>query len=227
MDEQELLIQRFLDQDLTPDERVAFLRMIDEDPALRRSWLNLELVVAEAGQLPRITPSELFYRELKAKLAPKSMGWWERLFSVIRAPRTLEWNLAGAMAAACVAIVSLVSLFAVIPPRVVEMPIPAVPVHTIAARPDQQEPKVFVRLILLQPEAASVSVAGDFNGWNPAQTPLERSDGGMWTATIPLKPGRYQYMFVIDGKEWIADPLAEEETTDGFGAHNAVLDVAI
>ena len=227
MDEQELLIQRFLDQDLTPDERVAFLRMIDEDPALRRSWLNLELVVAEAGQLPRITPSEQFYRELKAKLASQSLGWWDRLFSVIRAPRTLEWNLAGAMAAACVAIVSVVGLFAVLPPRVVEGPTPAVPVHTIAARPDQQEPKVFVRLILLQPEAASVSVAGDFNGWNPAQTPLERSDGGMWTATIPLKPGRYQYMFVIDGKEWIADPLAEEEATDGFGAHNAVLDVAI
>ncbi|MBI5672411.1 MAG: glycoside hydrolase family 13, partial [Nitrospirae bacterium] len=54
-----------------------------------------------------------------------------------------------------------------------------------------------------------------------------RSDGGVWTATIPLKPGRYQYMFVIDGKQWIADPLAPEETTDGFGAQNAVLDVAI
>ncbi|MGE0642822.1 MAG: glycoside hydrolase family 13 [Nitrospira sp.] len=229
MDEQELLIHRFLDQDLTPDERVAFLRMIDEDPALRRSWLNLELVVAEAGQLPRITPSARFYSELKAKLAPRSLGWWEWLFSVIQAPRTLEWNLAGAMAAACVAIVSVVSLFAVIPPRVVEGPIPTpiVPAHTIATRADEQEPKVFVRLILLQQEATSVSVAGDFNGWNPAQTPLERSDGGMWTATIPLKPGRYQYMFVIDGKEWIADPLAAEETTDGFGAHNAVLDVAI
>lgn len=227
MDEQELLIHRFLDQDLTPDERVAFLRMIDEDPDLRRSWLNLELVVAEAGQLPRITPSEKFYSELKAKMAPQSQGWWERLSSVIRAPRTLEWNLAGAMAAACVVIISIVGLFAVIPPRVIEVATPHLLGQTVATRVEQREPKVFVRLILLQPEAASVSVAGDFNGWNPAQTPLERSDGGMWTATISLKPGRYEYMFVIDGEEWIADPLATEETTDGFGAHNAVLDVAI
>ena len=81
--------------------------------------------------------------------------------------------------------------------------------------------------MLLQPDARSVSVVGDFNGWNPAKTKLERTDGGMWTVTLPLKPGRYEYMFVIDGKQWIADPLASEEATDGFGAQNAVLDVAI
>jgi hypothetical protein len=34
-------------------------------------------------------------------------------------------------------------------------------------------------------------------------------------------------MFVIDGKQWVADPLAEEGTGDGFGSQNAVLDVAI
>ncbi|OQW63105.1 MAG: hypothetical protein BVN29_17815 [Nitrospira sp. ST-bin5] len=90
-----------------------------------------------------------------------------------------------------------------------------------------REFKVFVRLVLLQPGAQSVSVAGDFNGWNPEQTKLERSEGGMWTATIPLKPGRYQYMFVIDGKQWIADPLADEASGDGFGSENAVLDVSI
>jgi hypothetical protein len=144
----------------------------------------------------------------------------------VTAPRTLEWNLAGAVAAACVAIVAVGGLFSLKPERVVEVPVATVPAQTIAAGTTQQ-PTVFVRLVLLQPGAQSVSVAGDFNGWDPAQTKLERSDGGVWTATIPLKPGRYQYMFVIDGKQWIADPLAAEEATDGFGAKNAVLDVAI
>ena len=41
MDEQELMVQRFLDQDLTPEERVVFLRSVDIDPALRRTWLGL------------------------------------------------------------------------------------------------------------------------------------------------------------------------------------------
>ncbi len=226
MHEHAELIQRFLDQDLTPEERVVFLQAVDADPKMRRSWLNLEMMVAEAARLPRISPSSRFFSELKHKLEPRPIGLWERLWAMVTTPRTLEWNLAGAAAAACVAIVAVAGLVTVMPERVVEVPVATVPAQTIAAG-TMQQPTVFVRLVLLQPGARSVSVAGDFNGWDPAQTKLERSDGGVWTATIPLKPGRYQYMFVIDGKEWIADPLAPEETTDGFGSQNAVLDVAI
>lgn len=226
MNEYDLLVQRFLDHDLSPEERVAFLEAVDSDPILRRQWLNLEMVVTEAAQLPRMTPSARFFTELKAKITPPSLSWWGQFYTTVTAPRTLEWNLAGAVAAACVVIVAVGGLFSLKPERVVEVPVATVPAQTIAAGTTQQ-PTVFVRLVLLQPGAQSVSVAGDFNGWDPAQTKLERSDGGVWTATIPLKPGRYQYMFVIDGKQWIADPLAAEEATDGFGAQNAVLDVAI
>lgn len=227
MNDQELLIQRFLDHDLTPEERVAFLQTVDANPMLRRHWLNLEMVVAEAARLPRMTPSARFFSELKTQITPPSLNWWERFYATVTAPRTLEWNLAGAVAGACVAIVAMGGLFSLVSERVTEVPVATAPAQTIAAGAKQEAPKVFVRLVLLQPGARSVSVAGDFNGWDPARTKLERSDGGMWTATIPLKPGRYQYMFVIDGKQWIADPLATEEAADGFGAQNAVLDVEI
>lgn len=50
---------------------------------------------------------------------------------------------------------------------------------------------------------------------------------GMWTATNLLKPGRYQYMFGIDAKQWIADFLAGEASGDGFGSENAERDVSI
>ena len=169
MNEHELLVQRFLDHDLTPEERVRFLQAIDTEPDLRRQWLNLEMVVAEAVALPKIVPSPKFFTELKNKLEPRSPTWWKRLWATVTAPRTLEWNLAGAVAAACIAIVSVVGVFAVIPPRVVEIPAPTGPAQTIAAPMEHIEPKVFVRLILLQPDAHSVSVAGDFNGWNPAR----------------------------------------------------------
>ncbi len=227
MTEPELLIHRFLDHDLTPEERVAFLRTVDTDPALRRRWLHLEMVVADATRLPRLVPSTRFLTELKTKIAPPAPSWWERVWAGVTIPRTLEWNLAGAMAVVCVVLVAVAGLLTVMPERVVEVPVAMTSTQTIAAGREQAAPQVFVRLVLLQPGARSVSVAGDFNGWNPANTPLERSDGGMWTATIPLKPGRYQYMFVIDGKQWIADPLAAEAATDGFGAQNAVLDVDI
>ncbi len=228
MREQDLLIQRFLDDDLTPEERVAFLQAVDADPSLRRRWLNLELVVAEAAQLPRLAPSARFLAQVQGKLALAPPSLWDRLRAMVTVQRTLEWNFAGAMAAACVALVAVAGLLQFAPERIVEVPVPVVgnQAQTASFAPGQ-ESKVYVRLVLLQPDARSVSVAGDFNDWNPGQTKLERSEGGMWTATIALKPGRYQYMFVIDGKQWVADPLAEEGAGDGFGAQNAVLDVAI
>jgi len=226
MDDQDLLIQRFLDQDLAPEERVRFLETVDADPRLRRQWLNLEVVLSEAARLPKIAPSSQFTAGVLAKLDKTPKGFFDRLAELFTVPRTLEWNLTGALATACVALVAVWALVQVRPERIVEVPVAATPAQTVSLS-SGQETKVYVRLVLLQPEARSVSVAGDFNGWNPAQTKLERSEGGMWTATIALKPGRYQYMFVIDGKQWIADPLAEEGAGDGFGAQNAVLDVAI
>jgi len=228
MQEQELLIQRFLDNDLTPEERVAFLQTVDANPSLRRRWLNIELVVAEAAQLPRLAPSARFLARVQAQVAPVSISRWDRFRAAVTVPRTLEWNLAGALAAACVALAAVVGLLRIGPERIVEVPVPAAGTQAqTASFAPGQEAKVFVRLVLLQPGARSVSVAGDFNGWNPSRTQLERSEGGVWTATIPLKPGRYQYMFVIDGQQWIADPLAAEGAGDGFGAQNAVLDVSI
>jgi 1,4-alpha-glucan branching enzyme len=76
----------------------------------------------------------------------------------------------------------------------------------------------------VQPGARSVHAAGDFNGWNPARTPLEPVANGGWMVTIPLEPGRYEYMFVVDG-QWMSDPFATESTDDGFGSRNAVLDI--
>jgi len=226
MDDQDLLIQRFLDQDLAPEERVRFLETVDANPQLRRQWLNLEMIVVEAGRLPKITPSRQFTAGVLAKLDAKPNGFFHRLAELLTVPRTLEWNLTGALTTACVTLVAIWALVQVRPERIVEVPVAAAPAQTVSLG-NGQETKVYVRLVLLQPEAHSVSVAGDFNGWNPAQTKLERSEGGLWTATIALKPGRYQYMFVIDGKQWIADPFAADDAGDGFGSQNAVLDVSI
>ena len=70
-----------------------------------------------------------------------------------------------------------------------------------------------------------MQVAGDFNEWNPVRTPLEETSNGAWAVTISLEPGRYEYMFLVDGQQWIADPFALEHNADGFGSRNAVLEV--
>ncbi|MGN1001314.1 MAG: 1,4-alpha-glucan branching protein GlgB [Oscillospiraceae bacterium] len=51
------------------------------------------------------------------------------------------------------------------------------------------------RFTVWAPHARSVSVVGDFNGWDPAAAPMERREPGVWTAVIPgVKKGQvYRY----------------------------------
>jgi len=81
-----------------------------------------------------------------------------------------------------------------------------------------------VEVVLTAPQAASVTIAGDFNGWDPRRTQLVRtSHEGLWRARLKLAPGVYQYSFVLDGNAWIDDPLAKTMLADGFGGKNSVI----
>jgi hypothetical protein len=72
--------------------------------------------------------------------------------------------------------------------------------------------------------ARSVHVAGSFNDWRPTALPLEDPDhDGVWRATVVLPVGQHEYMFVVDGERWVADPNAGRYVDDDFGRENAVL----
>ena len=78
-----------------------------------------------------------------------------------------------------------------------------------------------VNFFLERPGARSVSVAGTFNNWK-AVTPMSRDLEGTWTASVSLKPGRYEYRFVVDG-QWLSDPNAQENVPNEFGSTNSVV----
>ncbi len=80
-------------------------------------------------------------------------------------------------------------------------------------------------LELVKPEAKSVFVAGSFNGWNPARTPLTRKSDGRWVGDLTGITGRHEYLFVVDG-QWVPDPNAPESVQNPFGGKNSVLVVA-
>ncbi len=85
---------------------------------------------------------------------------------------------------------------------------------------------VYVEFALDAPMAASVAVAGDFDGWTGSFA-LEDQDGdGVWTGRVPLEPGVHAYMFLVDGSRWLTDPEAQRYADDGFGNRNAILAVA-
>lgn len=83
-----------------------------------------------------------------------------------------------------------------------------------------------VQFVLVAPSARTVSLVGDFNGWDAAATPLAAvAPGGLWTVAIPLRPGRHEYAFVVDGARWVADPAAPPALGDDFGAPSSVVTV--
>jgi len=82
-----------------------------------------------------------------------------------------------------------------------------------------------VRFALVNPDAHRVSLVGDFNGWTPGATPLTgQGVRGVWTASVPVTPGRHEYAFIVDGQRWVADPYAMT-VEDEFGTSSSVLHV--
>ena len=211
-------MQRFVDNELSSAERVQLLMRLGRDEALRGRLIELEQIAAGADRLSRpAVPAGFVPCVMERTAPPRSLG--QRLRETLWTPRALQWNLASALGTVCVAL--LIAGAAVTLDRAGQPASISIPVVTTAA----PSTRVLVRLVMLQPGAQTVGVAGDFNGWDPLQTPLFPTTGGAWIVTLPLEPGRYEYMFVVDGTQWVVDPFAEEQQDDGFGLRNGVLDV--
>ena len=81
-----------------------------------------------------------------------------------------------------------------------------------------------VRFTHLAPAANTVHVVGSFNGWVKGATSMKREGQmGIWVAEVMLLPGEHIFMYLVDGKEWVVPPLAEDFVTDGFGQTNGVV----
>jgi hypothetical protein len=83
---------------------------------------------------------------------------------------------------------------------------------------------VNVSFALVRPRATQVSLCGEFNGWSPAAGPMTQHDDGHWEAIVALRPGRYEYKFLVDG-EWLPDPVVKETVPNGYGSVNSVIEV--
>ena len=80
------------------------------------------------------------------------------------------------------------------------------------------------QFVLVAPQAASVSLVGDFNDWDPARSPMKTAQG-VWATVVQLTPGRYRYAFLVNGVEWRADPSAPRAIDDEFGTPSSVVTV--
>ena len=81
-----------------------------------------------------------------------------------------------------------------------------------------------VKFVLVAPNARTVSVVGDFNNWGLGDSALvATSNQGVWSVTASVPAGVHRYAFVINGKQWMADPTAPRSSGDDFGMPSSAL----
>jgi len=87
---------------------------------------------------------------------------------------------------------------------------------------EESKPKTKkVQFNLHAPEAGRVCLAGDFNNWDVDNLLMKKDKKGTWEASFPLRPGRYEYRFRVDGV-WHDDPKAHERVGNPFGSQNCL-----
>ena len=134
----------------------------------------------------------------RRRLAALAASFW--------APRTVTVRPALGLAAAALAVVVLVAQIAA-PSRHVPRAIPL----------------MVVEFRLAAPDAGTVSLVGDFNAWRPEHE-LREVSPGVWSVSVALEPGVYNYGFMVDGATIRLDPLAPR-AADGFGGENSRITV--
>jgi hypothetical protein len=133
-------------------------------------------------------------------IAARGVSWWNRplVFEIQPLPGlAIAAGLAGIVFAGALGMTGALRLGDWNAPTAVSAAVPS---------PDTVH---VVRFVFLDPDAHSVTLAGDFNGWSANHTELESfGEGGLWTVSLPLPPGRHEYAFLVNGERWMADPLA-------------------
>jgi len=95
--------------------------------------------------------------------------------------------------------------------------------YTILTSPKEIIVKFELRESDLPYTITKVAVVGDFNNWEMENLKFVTRER-KWSLKKRIKPGRYHYMFVINGTIWLPDPNAEGYVEDGYGNKNSILD---
>jgi len=207
-------IHRLLDGDVSAGDKDAIIKKIQDDPVLRKEFDDLGTAVELLEREGRMQPPLAFTASVMGKLPRRADPLPARLKLFFFGSRVLRWNMAAALGIALLTVVTALLMMRQI-----------THIGTDPAFPSGEQ-AAMVRLTFVAPDARNVAVAGNFNKWSTNSNVMTR-ENGTWTITLPLKPGVYTYMFIVDNEQWVTDPHAETYRDDGFGYQNAVLKVTI
>ncbi len=82
-----------------------------------------------------------------------------------------------------------------------------------------------VNFICTAPQAQSVSLVGDFNGWNPLAHTMRQMPDRAWFLQVELPHGHHRYAFLVDGVMTL-DPRAQGITRNDRGERVSLIPVS-
>lgn len=85
-------------------------------------------------------------------------------------------------------------------------------------------PDTEVEFELEDSEATKVSLVGSFNDWNKSANPMKK-ENGVWKCTVSMKPGKYEYQFVVNETDWVVDPKSDNSVKNKYEGMNSIIEV--
>ena len=213
-------IDMYYDNELSPDQKEDLFDHLEKCEECSEIFVDIENIEKELYTIPKLLPPDNFVTKIMHSLPEKSREfmWKERIKEKIMSPVALRINLA---------LITVLLLFIAIRPWIFKGQYYKQNNIRESISKKYEDNVINARFYLSLPvnsnHIESVSVVGDFNGWDVNAFKLKYKGDGIWEGTFPIKPGKYEYMFVINGEKWIPDPRAKEYKEDGFGGKNSVL----
>jgi hypothetical protein len=105
----------------------------------------------------------------------------------------------------------------------IEHSIAPLPIRPLTARNDQDSFEGVIFSYLGDTGGERVTVAGDFNGWDPFMYELKETGRGLYTLAIPLPPGTWRYIYYRNGEKFVDYSNAVREYRKDGSAVNVVV----
>ena len=86
----------------------------------------------------------------------------------------------------------------------------------------KKEKRRRVTFSLFTPGAKDVRLTGTFNNWGINKHHMKINNDGIWTKTVIIHPGTYEYKFLVDD-EWRHDPTNDLVTYNEYGTLNSLI----
>ncbi len=186
------IISMFIDNELSIDDKMALVKRLKVDP----EFFSETLALLEQDKLLRaegLYPAPLLAVKAPGAVPGRLQGFLKDFFRPLVGP-------VGVMAVVVMVVLGVV----------------------LAHRPGPPAGVCPSRLVVYQPEAREVAVAGAFTGWEAVSMHAAGSSG-YWEIRLDIPRGEHRFVYIADGHRRFADPTILTREQDDFGGENSIL----